>query len=51
VADDRVTPERVRLVRLDGEDALVESALAPGTPVVALGVNRLTAAAAIRVLP
>lgn len=47
----RAAPERIRLVRIEGEDALVDTALPPGTQVVAMGVHRLTPGAALRVVP
>lgn len=47
----RATVERIRIVRIEGEDVLVETALLPGTPVVAMGVHRLTPGATLRVVP
>ncbi|WP_295408417.1 efflux RND transporter periplasmic adaptor subunit [uncultured Thiocystis sp.] len=49
LADGHVQPEPVTLLGLDGEYARIQTALAPGTPVVALGVNRLQPGQAVRV--
>ncbi len=47
--DGRVQPEPVVLLGLDGEAARIQTSLPPGTPVVALGVNRLQPGQAVRV--
>lgn len=49
LVDGRVQPESVTLLGLDGEYAKIQTRLAPGTPVVALGVNRLQPGQAVRV--
>lgn len=49
VVDGHVQPEPVTLLRIDGEFAAIQTSLAPGTPVVALGVNRLQPGQAVRV--
>lgn len=46
---DRVQTEPVELVGIEGEYAEIRSALAPGTLVVALGVNRLQPGQVVRV--
>lgn len=49
VVDGRVQPEPVTVLAIDDEFAEIETALALGTPVVALGVNRLQPGQAVRV--
>lgn len=49
LVDGRVQPEPIKLLGLDGEYARIQTNLAPGTPVVALGVNRLQPGQAVRV--
>jgi len=48
VANGKVTPQPVEVLRLDTEDAYVSSTLQPGTTVVALGTHLLTAGQAVR---
>ncbi|MGB7551045.1 MAG: efflux RND transporter periplasmic adaptor subunit, partial [Chromatiaceae bacterium] len=45
----RVVAEPVTLLRIVGEHAEIRSRLAPGTPVVALGVHLLQPGQAVRV--
>lgn len=46
----RVQPEPVELIGIVGEDAEIRTRLAPGTPVVATGVQLLQSGQAVRVL-
>lgn len=48
VVDGRAEPEPVELVRMVGEYAEIRTRLAPGTAVIALGVNRLYQGQAVR---
>ncbi len=49
IADGQVQPEPVTIVGIDGEFAEIQTTLAPGTPVVALGVDRLLPGQTVRV--
>ncbi|EXJ13704.1 efflux RND transporter periplasmic adaptor subunit [Imhoffiella purpurea] len=51
LVDDRVEPEAVTLLGIDGEYARIRTRLPVGTRVVALGVNRLHSGQMVRVRP
>lgn len=51
VVNGAAQPLPAKVLRVDGEYAYIEAALAPGEPIIGAGTHRLTAGAKVRVLP